>query len=79
MTTTRTADHLAQSLTGSDVVHAAADFRRMHTLACSGRTIQAAAWTGTADQITCPSCIKGIASGRIVVAGPLSTTTQKAA
>lgn len=69
MTTHRTADHLAHTHNGT-TVHAASDLasasgRHMHVLACTGRTVSAAAWTGSPSAVTCNACRKGLNNGRI--------------
>lgn len=67
-TAPRTADHLAMGY-GSEVVHAAKDTARMHTLACNGRTMSAGAWNGTPDQVTCKGCRKALETGKAVWVG----------
>lgn len=63
MTEIRTPNHLAVAY-GGEVVHAASDTQRQHTIACTGRTMGALAWSGTVDEVTCAGCLKALASGR---------------
>lgn len=67
-TTARTVNHVAMAYGPSPAVHAAADNvngRPRHTLACTGRTIEAAAWDGTVDSVTCRSCRKALDTGEV--------------
>ncbi len=76
MSTTRLPNHVAQTF-GSDVVHAAHDLtmgRAMHVLACNGRAVEAAAWNGTVDQVTCRSCSKALANGKAVWTGKVEVS-----
>ena len=75
VTTTRTANHLL--ITDSGTVHAAADchVRPYHVLACNGRAIQGAGVEFHHSTITCRACLAGIASGRVLL---MDTTTGEA-
>lgn len=75
---TRNADHLVRAF-GSDIWHAAAHstrrfdtagVHRLHILGCNGRAVEGI--TSTLEEIsgqpvTCRSCLKAIASGRVEV------------
>lgn len=74
----RTPNHVAQSLNGGTTVHAAHDLtgfgRPLHVLACNGRAMEAAAWNGTVDQVTCRGCKKALESGKAVWVGKVEAT-----
>lgn len=73
-TTTRQANHLA--ITDSGTVHYAADsnHRPYHILACNGRAIDAAGVGLSQSTVSCRSCLAGERTGRIEVRRPFRGT-----
>lgn len=65
--TTRTANHIV--VTASGHVHYAADSLRRpaHILACNGRSVDGLGDQVGSVRVTCGSCHKGVASGRITI------------
>jgi len=81
MTEPRLPNHVAHSLTGQAlVVHAAHDLtgrgRPLHVLACNGRAMEAMAWNGTVEEVTCKGCLKALADGKAIWIGGIDFTDE---
>lgn len=68
----RTATTTASKIEPGSPVHHASTNRHGIVTSCNGRTVQFGRMATGAGAVTCRSCIEGAASGRIMVAEPVS-------